>query len=871
MQQHKIYLLLLFIYLPGWGIAQSSKVSEALAYHLKQAKKNNEHVAAILVFRDQVDAFALKQSFQREGVPVAERPRILERKLTQTASSAQKATLDYLYKEPESKISQIKPLWIVNAIAIHAEAAVIDSLANREEIEFLVWDDPIAPLEFESVSPGNKAKALNAAEPGLEAVGARFMWDLGYTGHGTLVYNLDTGVWPEHPALKGKFLGEYLPLTQSWYGWFSDVPNGHVSFHGTHTNGTTIGLDTATNDTIGLAFGAYYIASDHITSTVGMLAPKSELMACFEWAINPDGDTNTVGDVPDVINNSWRWYDVGDTIDCTSGLVVNLMNAVEAAGIANVWSAGNFGPVNTTMASPQRVATSDVNTFTVGSVLGSDPSFPISSFSSRGPTQCSASGAIAIKPEVVAPGQTVRSASDRYGDYSIASGTSMSAPHVSGAVLLLKEAFPLASGEELLRALYLSADDLGPAGEDTIYGRGMINLENAYNLLAFSYTPTPPAVPAYDVAIRSASPEGDHRCEASTPLFAVIENRGLNPITNAILTVTTDGTNQQAQLWTDTLMTGGVDTIHFANAPIGPGYHTFEYSISVPSVSEYDTINNHRIERINLIPSSSLPFYEDFEENGIDPQRFYVYNHESDLTWDTTATSGLPDSKSSAVMDFFHYFPGVGERDELFLPQFSAPSTGKLSLEFELAYQRRTTMSSAQDTLMILASSDCGKTWPYQLYYKSAADLNTFDTVTFDFTPSQSHHWRTETVDLSALAGAGEVLIKMVTRNKRGNNLYIDNIHVFEGEPAAIEQTVKAMVHVYPNPAKEFLHVKFSDAMIDKARLRLIDASGRIVIENQYTNGRGEYAFHLSGAMPGTYVLEACFDGSCYNTPVIKQ
>ena len=45
----------------------------------------------------------------------------------------------------------------------------------------------------------------------------------------------------------------------------------------------------------------------------------------------------------------------------------------------------------------------------------------------------------------------------------------MAAPHVSGAVLLLKEAFPYLPGEEIMKALYYSAIDLGPPGEDNLY------------------------------------------------------------------------------------------------------------------------------------------------------------------------------------------------------------------------------------------------------------------------------------------------------------------------------------------------------------------------------------------------------------------
>ena len=103
---------------------------------------------------------------------------------------------------------------------------------------------------------------------------------------------------------------------------------------------------------------------------------------------------STTSDIPDVISNSWRWYDDPDTAQC-GGYVVNLMNAIEAAGIANVFSGGNFGPSNTTVSAPQRINTSEVNTFSVGSINGNVAfPHPISTFSSIGPKQCPGTGII---------------------------------------------------------------------------------------------------------------------------------------------------------------------------------------------------------------------------------------------------------------------------------------------------------------------------------------------------------------------------------------------------------------------------------------------------------------------------------------------
>ncbi|MEZ4847463.1 MAG: S8 family serine peptidase [Bacteroidia bacterium] len=71
--------------------------------------------------------------------------------------------------------------------------------------------------------------------------------------------------------------------------------------------------------------------------------------------------------------------------------------------------------------------------------------------------------ALLIKPEVSAPGTSVRS-SIPGGAYDQKTGTSMSAPHVTGAILLLKEAFPYLSRADIKLAL-CSATDLGAPGK----------------------------------------------------------------------------------------------------------------------------------------------------------------------------------------------------------------------------------------------------------------------------------------------------------------------------------------------------------------------------------------------------------------------
>ena len=71
-------------------------------------------------------------------------------------------------------------------------------------------------------------------------------------------------------------------------------------------------------------------------------------------------------------------------------------------------------------------------------------------------------------------------APDETGTQYLWSGTSFSAPTISGAVALLAQAFPNLSGADIVSILFNSADDLGAAGIDAIFGHGRLNIARAF-------------------------------------------------------------------------------------------------------------------------------------------------------------------------------------------------------------------------------------------------------------------------------------------------------------------------------------------------------------------------------------------------------
>ncbi len=111
---------------------------------------------------------------------------------------------------------------------------------------------------------------------------------------------------------------------------------------------------------------------------------------------------------------------------------------------------------------------------TVGATHRHSPhTYGVSFFSSRGPT-----GDGRIKPDLVAPGERIRAPfRDGWGDLD---GTSMAAPHVSGAAAMLMARYPEMIGfpRRIKRILCESATDLGR--EKTFQGNGMLDVLRAF-------------------------------------------------------------------------------------------------------------------------------------------------------------------------------------------------------------------------------------------------------------------------------------------------------------------------------------------------------------------------------------------------------
>ncbi|MDH7485056.1 MAG: S8 family serine peptidase [Anaerolineae bacterium] len=400
-----------------------------------------------------------------------------------------------------------RSFYLVNAVLARGDGELLQELAARPEVARLEAN-PRVPGDVPRPSPERPGMRLQAAEAipwGIVRVHAPEVWALGIRGEGVVVAGADTGVLWTHEALRASYRGWDGAQADHNFNWHDAVSDQPVPYddhgHGTFTLGTVVGK--AGDEHIGMAPAARWIGCKNMDA-MGYGTP-ARYIECFEFFLAPypqGGDPMSDGDpalAPDVVNNSWACPpEEGCGVDTLQAAV----EAVRAAGIAVVVSAGNYGPNCSTVQYPPAIYDAAF------SIAAFDSGGRIAGFSSRGPVI--ADGSERLKPDVAAPGVGVRSASSD-GGYSTGSGTSMAAPHVAGQVALMLAANAQLKGqvETVEEIIVQSAEartattpcggELPGAVPNNTWGYGIINALAAVQAALAWATPTPTSTPTATV------------------------------------------------------------------------------------------------------------------------------------------------------------------------------------------------------------------------------------------------------------------------------------------------------------------------------------------------------------------------------------
>ncbi len=318
---------------------------------------------------------------------------------------------------------------------------------------------PAAPAPSPTAVPAvNYDTAEYRRSNGAVQAQALAAYNAGATGAGVIVGVIDSGV----DATSAEFAGRISALSADFAGTRGIQDEGG---HGTAVSDVLLG---ARNDSgiHGVAFNATLLALR--TDTPGSCTTGTD--GCSH------NDNNIAAALDAAVSARARVVNISLGGSPPNTRLRTSIDRATAAGTIIVISAGNDGVTSPTAAeNPDMLAQVANDAIARGLIIiagAADSTGALADFSNK-----AGNGAANY---VTALGVRIR-AVDNTGTAFLYSGTSFSAPVVSGAIALISQAFPNLTAAQIVALLYRSADDRGATGVDAVYGRGEINLARAFS------------------------------------------------------------------------------------------------------------------------------------------------------------------------------------------------------------------------------------------------------------------------------------------------------------------------------------------------------------------------------------------------------
>lgn len=264
-------------------------------------------------------------------------------------------------------------------------------------------------------------------------VGINVLEDSVRFGQGYGVAIIDSGVQASHPFLASRvvagacfsFNASCPGATKRAWGIEAGAPcKGPGCFHGTHVAGIVAGQHSQFS---GIAKEASLIAINVFSNLgQGITSRDSDVMQALDF-VYQHAERYHIAAVNMSLGGGYY------SQPCDDSPIKRYVDLLATRGVVTVIAAGNEGR-DDGVASPGCISTA----VTVGSI---EPEGTISAFSNS-----------YSQLDMVAPGGHITS-SVLNGEYAESSGTSMAAPHVAGAIALLKSTYPKATAQQLIAAL----------------------------------------------------------------------------------------------------------------------------------------------------------------------------------------------------------------------------------------------------------------------------------------------------------------------------------------------------------------------------------------------------------------------------------
>lgn len=254
-----------------------------------------------------------------------------------------------------------------------------------------------------------------------------------------------------------------------------------------------------------------------------------------------------------------------------------------------------------------------------------------------------------------------------------------------------------------------------------------------------------------------------------------------------------------------------------------------------------------------------------------------VFNEQNNATFEIANGVGATGNKSIKLDNYNTTTPSTDELLSATYDFSGVTSSTQVTISFKYSYRKK--VAANNEKLQIMFSQNCGDAWSIRktLQGTSLSSLETIDP----WTPTSASDWvQVHLTNVTSGFWTSNFRFKFHFEGSGGNNLYLDDINVYNSGPSAVlvgeelppslglEEEIQATsgVLIYPNPADDELQVSYEAARPGNTKIVIIDVLGQQLLEQNIQSAAGGnlVVIPTENLSSGMYLVKTVVDGKTF-------
>lgn len=265
-------------------------------------------------------------------------------------------------------------------------------------------------------------------------------------------------------------------------------------------------------------------------------------------------------------------------------------------------------------------------------------------------------------------------------------------------------------------------------------------------------------------------------------------------------------------------------------------------------------INNDSIIETNFIevfesPASRNALVEGFEwEDSLTGSHWFT-DPVSD-TWEVSTTIGKNSNRCVELTNFDDF---AGRISYLYSKPIDVSNANNLVLSFDYAFAK--TSANNTDRLRVYVSKNCGDNWVVRKTLSPVNIATISDTIVTSFEPLDDQWNNVIITNINSSYFTNDFMVKFEFKAGGGNNIYIDNVNLYDPAQVGIEEKIKPTMNIYPNPTNGAVKLDFNQIQVNP-NVQVFDITGKLVYNRSFQGEFLNLQLNFDKLLKGAYQIK---------------